>query len=46
MLNTHTREDFASLAVLYQDHSCMPCEDASFMALIRPSQIKHCVYGW
>jgi hypothetical protein len=46
VLLTHTHEAFASLVFLYKDHSCLPCEDASSMALIRPSYIKHYICGW
>ena len=45
MINAHTHEELTSLAALYEDHSCTPCEDASSAALIRPSQIKYCIYG-
>ena len=45
MLDAHTYEEFVSLVALYQDHTCMPCENASCVALICPSQIQHFVYG-
>ena len=45
MLLTHTHEEFASLAVLKKYHTCPPCRDVSGVALPRPSQIHHYVYG-
>ena len=44
-LQTHTHEDFASLALLHKDHTCLPYMDVSGVALLRPSQMHHCVYG-
>ena len=45
MLTTHTHEEFVSLAALYEDHSCILCENVSSVALIRSFQIEHYVYG-
>jgi len=45
MLLTHTHEDFAALATLHTYHTCPPCRDMSGVALLRPSQIQHYVYG-
>ena len=45
MLQTHTHKKFASLALLQKDHTCPPRVDVSGVALIRPSQIHHYVYG-
>jgi hypothetical protein len=45
MLLTHTHEEFVTLAVLQKDHTCPPCPDVSGVALVRPSQIHHYVYG-
>jgi hypothetical protein len=45
MLLTHTHEEFATLATIEKDHTCPPCRDALGVALLRPSQIHHYVYG-
>ncbi len=45
MLQTHTHEEFASLALLQKDHTCPPCMDVSGVVLIRPSQIHRYVFG-
>jgi hypothetical protein len=45
MLHTHTHEEFATLVTLHKDHTCPPCRDVSGVALLRPSQIQHYVYG-
>jgi len=44
LLLAHTHEEIASLATLQKDHTCLPCEDVSGVAL-HPSQIQHYVYG-
>jgi len=41
----HTHDEFDSLAALQKNHTCPPCEDVSGVALLRPSQIQHYVYG-
>jgi len=45
MLLTHTHEEFASLATLHTYHTYPPCKHVSEVALLRPSQIQHYVYG-
>jgi len=45
MLLTHTHEEFATLATLQKDRTCPPCRDVSGVALLRPAQIQHYVYG-
>jgi hypothetical protein len=45
LLHTHTHEEFATLALLHKDHFSPPCMDVSGVALIRPSQIQHYVFG-
>ena len=45
MLRTHTHEQLSSLLTQYNDYSCIPCEDASSVSLLRPSQIKRYVHG-
>jgi len=45
MLQTHTHEEFASLALLHMDRTCPPCMDVLGVALIRPSQIHFYVFG-
>ena len=45
MLQTHTHKKFASLALLQKDHTCPLCMDVLGVALIRPSQVHHYVYG-
>ncbi len=44
MLQTHTHEEFASLALLQKNHTRPPCMDVSEVALIRPSQLHHYVF--
>ena len=44
MLRTHTHEEFSSLLTQYDDYSCILCEDASSVALLRLSQIERYVY--
>jgi len=45
MLLTHTHEEFATLASLQKDHTRPPCRYVSGLALLRPSQIHHYIYG-
>jgi len=45
MLLTHTHEEFDKLAILQKYDTCPPCADVSGVALLRPSQIYHYVYG-
>jgi len=45
MMLTHTHEEFAALAILQKDHTCPSCRDVPEVALLRPSQIHHYVYG-
>jgi hypothetical protein len=45
LLRTYTHEQFPSLLTRHDDKSCIPCTDASSVALLRRSQIERYVYG-
>ncbi len=45
LLNTLTKEEFASLVDSLRDDECTPCFDVSGFALLRPSQIQRYTYG-
>ncbi len=45
LLNTLTREEFATLVDSLTDDECTPCFDVSRFALLRPSQIKRYTCG-
>jgi hypothetical protein len=44
-LRIYTHEQLPSLLTQHDDKSCIPCKDASSVALLRRSQIERYVYG-